>query len=231
MFCSERTVRSDTRDGITLVGLACRCWTCDYCYQQRLRELRDIAADGNPSTFITLTVHPDDYYSPDLAARALSHAWRMIRQAAARDGYADKIPFLAVFETTRRGWPHLHILARTPYLPQRWLSQRAHAYGVGRVCDIRRVWNRRHASRYIAKYVSKAPHRFSGVKRYWRSQDYSEHGLTTRAVADSSRRWECHDGDLNHHIAVLQFDGYHVIERTERRAELRYGAGVERGPP
>lgn len=152
--------------------LYCRSWQCEDCRPRRLRMLRDLAAAGQPCTLITLTSNPNEHESPDDAARALVHAWRMTCQRARREGLAAKIPYLAVFEETRRGWPHLHILARAPYIPHDWLSERLNQYAGAPIVDIRRVYNRRHASRYVAKYVSKGPGRFEGCKRYWRSQDY-----------------------------------------------------------
>lgn len=138
----------------------------------RLRMLRDIAASGQPNLFITLGSNSSAYDTPDEAARALVHAWRMVLQRAKREGLISSIQYLAVFEEFKSGWPHLHILARGPYIPQEWLSERMREYCNAPIVYISACRDRRVASRYVAKYISKGPGRFEGCKRYWRSQGY-----------------------------------------------------------
>lgn len=216
MFCGEQSLVGIGRFDALCIPLRCRRWTCEECFPSRLRELRNIAADGDPTTLITLTVDPDKFESPSAAAKALSVAWRNIRQRAKRDGYSDKIPFLAVFEETQRGWPHLHILAQCPFIPQSWLSQRCYEYLRSPIVDIRRVRSRRQASRYVAKYVSKSPHRFDGVKRYWRSRDYNDETLHAKPVADSSRTWILCGGSINDLRILAQCQGWHLNDDEAR---------------
>lgn len=110
-----------------------------------------------------------------------------MRQRLTRDGLAEKIPFVAVFEETKAGWPHLHILCRAPYIPQNYLSGLAAKYLRSPVVDIRKVYNRRHASRYVAKYIAKGPAKFNACKRYWRSQDYCESAAADKPIHDSNQ--------------------------------------------
>lgn len=172
MFCGESSIGLHEPGLVRYAPLRCNQWQCQECLHRRLRKLRDLARAGLPNAFLTLTVNPDRFRDMDEAARALVRAWRNIRQRAAREGIASKIPYLAVFEETKKGWPHLHILIRSPYIPQKWLSDRMHEYAGSPVVDIRAVKTSRGASQYIAKYVSKGPGRFEGTKRYWRSQDW-----------------------------------------------------------
>lgn len=204
MYCGDQTLIGTGSDDVAISTLKCRRWTCEDCFPKRAAELRRLAADGEPETLITLTVKPKAFSSPDAAAKALVKAWRNIRQRAIREGYADRVPFLAVFELTKRGWPHLHILARLPFLPQQWLSARCQQYLRSPIVDIRKVYNRRHASRYIAKYVSKEPIRLHGCKRYWRSQDWSLQDEASKPVHDSGRTWWRSDADKQWWIGYLQ---------------------------
>lgn len=82
------------------------------------------------------------------------------------------VPFLAVFERTKRGEPHLHILARTEWLPQAWLSRCTASLLGAPVCWIERITDVGKMASYIAKYCAKEPAQFDTVKRYWASQDY-----------------------------------------------------------
>jgi len=131
------------------------------------------AAQGEPNRFITLSsrYRPDEM-TPDQAAQQLVHAWRMVVQRGKREGIFKEIQYIAVFELTKKGWPHLHILARCDYIIQRWLSLRMEEYAESPVVDVRKVKSRRRAAWYVAKYTAKAPEKFLGCKRYWRTHGY-----------------------------------------------------------
>lgn len=172
MFCGDTTLTEHHAGRVEGRRLSCRSWHCDECRPVRLRQLRDIAASGQPNLFITLGSNPNAYDTPDEAAQALVHAWRMVLQRAKRERLLTSIQYLCVFEDFKSGWPHLHILARGPYIPQDWLSDRMAEYCSAPVVWISACRDRRVASRYVAKYISKGPGRFEGCKRYWRSQGY-----------------------------------------------------------
>lgn len=151
----------------------CKSWACDYCAPIRQKQLMAQAADGHPTKFITLTSR----YRPDLmsvneAAQELVHAWRMVVQRGKRDGIFSNVQYIAVFELTQKGWPHLHILARCTFLPQKWLSLRMAEYADSPIVHVRSVDSRKRAAWYIGKYASKAPEKFEGCKRYWRTLSY-----------------------------------------------------------
>lgn len=205
-FCGSTTLTLHAPDHVIAHRLHCKCWECDDCFPLRLGQLKQLAAAGNPTKFITLNINPDHWDSPDEAARALVVAWRNIRQRARRDGLADRIPFLAIFEETKRGWPHLHILARCPVIPWDWLSARSKEYLGTHLPHISQIHSQSRAKNYVAKYVSKAPQRYDGCKRYFQSldwridrTDYNDgipvhdrdalyHSRSLESVADSYRR-------------------------------------------
>lgn len=151
---------------------SCKRWSCDICRPRRHAQLKAIARAGEPQTFITLTIDSKQYPNPDAAAQALVKAWRLTLQRARREKLIDQCEYLAVFESTRKGWPHLHILARTGFIPQQWLSDRLNQYAKSPVVDIRAVTDQQGAATYIAKYVSKNPQAFQGCKRYWKTRHW-----------------------------------------------------------
>jgi hypothetical protein len=138
----------------------------------RRRELIRLGLSGNPDTFITLTVNPDRFAGPDERAQRLKDAWSAVRRKACKVYGYTAIPFLAVFEKTKRGEPHLHILARCEWIDQAWLSEQMNTRIGAPIVDIRRINSRKKAAGYVAKYAGKNPERFQGTKRYWRSQDW-----------------------------------------------------------
>jgi len=172
MFCSEwALVKTEFRTA-TVIPLKCKCWTCDDCRPGRTRRLVEEAKRGAPTLFITLTSKRRASLTPSQAAQALVDAWRIVRREYIREHGKGALAFLAVFEATKKGWPHLHIVARCRWLNQRWLSARMAELHDSPVVDVRRVHGQSKVAAYVSKYVGKNPHRFAGVKRYWRSLDY-----------------------------------------------------------
>jgi len=131
------------------------------------------AGNGRPNKFITLTsrYRPEEM-TPDAAAKQLVHAWRMVVQRGKRDGVFQDIQYICVFELTKKGWPHLHILARCTFLAQEWLSDRLRDYADSPIVHVRAINSEKRAAWYVAKYTAKAPEKFHGCKRYWRTHGY-----------------------------------------------------------
>ena len=173
MFCSEWSLVKHEGLKRTITPLRCNCWSCDDCQPRRRARLFYQAMSGSPNTFITLTSNPAVGDSPEERAQALPNAWRIIvRRAKAKYGYKS-IPYLCVFEATKYGEPHLHILARVPWIEQAWLSAQMDELTGAPIVDIRRVRTQKNIVSYVAKYVGKDPHHFDGTKRYWCTQDWS----------------------------------------------------------
>lgn len=172
MLCEWSTIVIVHEDGVNLHTFSCKCWQCEGCFYKRLLQLQHDAKSGLPNTFLTLTSKYTEEKTPDQAAQELVIAWRNIRQRAKREGIAKRIEFIAVFEETDQGWPHLHILMRAPFIPQAWISERMQEYTNSPIMWIRAVESKEHAAWYLAKYFAKGPHKFKGCKRYWMSRGY-----------------------------------------------------------
>ena len=171
-YCQVNSLLVKYDPGIKINPLRCKRWACADCRPLRHSRLKKEARRGSPNTFITLTVNPAWGNDRDHRARALVEAWRRTRRKA-QDHWGNRtIPFLAVFEETENGEPHLHIIARSSWIPQRWLSDQIKAEIQAPIVNISRIKSQRQVSRYVAKYISKAPEKYPGTKRYWRSLDY-----------------------------------------------------------
>ena len=187
------------------VSLRCRSWGCPLCQPDRQRQLVALAASGQPTVFITLTSNPRTGSSPASRARALASAWPVIvRRARAKYGYSS-IPYFCVFEATKNGEPHLHILARVKWIDQRWLSRQMRELTGAPIVDIRVVRSVKQAASYISKYIGKAPHRFKTCKRYWRTKswDLSKHDKEPME-GDWSNVWELRDQRLTSVVACWE---------------------------
>lgn len=130
------------------------------------------AMGGSPNIFLTLTIRRNDHSNPYAAAKDLARAWRLCRLRLLRHFKWKKLPFLAVFEATKAGWPHLHILLRSRFIPQKLISHIMSELINSPVVGIEYVHDKRRTAAYVAKYVTKEATKFGTCKRYWQSADY-----------------------------------------------------------
>lgn len=108
------------------------------------------------------------------------------------------LPYFAVVERHRSGRPHLHVLLRCGYIPQRWLSRQMMRLAQSPICDIRKVASTKQAAAYVAKYIGKAPARFGSSRAYWYSRTWApaapaapeEQPQQKQWFTVRSRRWE-----------------------------------------
>lgn len=84
----------------------------------------------------------------------------------------EKLAFLAVFERTKAGWPHLHILIRSRWIDHKWLRAQMLDTMRSPIVSIERLHDMHKGAIYCAKYCSKALTKFLFCKRYWCSQNY-----------------------------------------------------------
>jgi len=172
MFCREWTLVKHCENVRLVKPLFCKSWGCELCQPLRRAQLMARAASGAPNRFLTLTVNPRVGDSPADRLRMLSHAWNVLVKCLRREHGTAAVQYLAVVESTKAGEPHLHILLRSPFIPQGWLSARMAELTGSPIVDIRKIHNTTQAVRYVAKYVGKRPAQFGTSKRYWLSKDY-----------------------------------------------------------
>lgn len=232
MYCGEGSIVKEDSDATRVVTLRCRSWNCPECAPRRRRELIALALAGKPTTFITLTCSDDVRGEPYAKARRLADAWRIVvRRAKARYGL-KKLEYFAVFEATKKGTPHLHILSTVRWLDQRWLSDQMNEIMASPIVDIRRVDSAGRAVRYVAKYVGKQPHHFGTCKRYWHTQDWNGLVLTVptwaRAWLPEKAAWRRSKESTNQWEAHYQWLGWEV-ERHGDYLEARPRAGPKDG--
>lgn len=152
--------------------MRCRSWDCNRCGPPMRRRLTTLAAGASPTTFLTLTASVLAHRTPEAAFRHLRTAWpRFIHRLRRYRPDAD-IQYLWVWETTRAGFPHLHVLLRAPFIPQRWLAATWQALAGSPVVDIRAVHDEQHAATYVAKYLTKRLQAPRGYRRWGASAGF-----------------------------------------------------------
>lgn len=203
----------------TAVSIHCKTWTCPECGPQRRRQLMAAGHGGNPRTFLTLTSKRVEGRTPSGAAAELARAWRLLRLRVMRHYKLKRLPFLAVFESTKLGWPHLHILLRAPFISQQWLSDQMADISGSPIVWIEQISNQGKIAAYVAKYCGKDPHRFTYSKRYWSSRDYALSKPPQRADRPVlGGGWEMDRMALDAWVSAFSLAGWHVIREGKRCA-------------
>jgi hypothetical protein len=208
MLCRSRSLHVQGPLGEAARCLKCRSWTCTWCFPDRRSQLIAIAIAGNPERFVTITWNHRQNLTPELAAAKLADAWRKtVRQIRKLNPHKD-LQYLCVVERTKLGWPHLHILTRGPWIPQRWLSEQLRALAGSPIVDIRRISSSNAAARYVAKYCGKEPARIGTTKRYWMSKNYCAKSDTDAASTwRQSTAWVVSDWSLNDWVTMWENTG------------------------
>ena len=214
-LCGEWTAVKEAPREHVAVTLRCRSWTCDDCSIMRKRKLIAQGIGGKPTKFLTLTSRKRDDMDEYEAAIELSRAWRVLRKRIMRKFKLSKLPFLAVFERHKSGWPHMHLLLRMPFISQKWLSKQMKELCDGPVVWIEHLWDSKKAAAYCAKYCSKCTQKIGTSKRYWQSKDYDLRNKNRGKALDiSSSPWEVSDFSLQSFADCWKKMGWIVEERS-----------------
>ncbi len=172
MLCRSITALRLDGNHLTAIPLRCKSWPCPGCGPRRKAKLIAEILSGSPNTFLTLTWKPRPNFTPNQAASLMSRKFSCLVKRIRLTHPNRPFQYALVWEATKQGWPHLHIVCRAPYIPQKWLSAEWAALTGSPIVDIRAIKDQDTAARYVSKYVSKGPHQFAATKRYRFSQDY-----------------------------------------------------------
>jgi hypothetical protein len=154
-YCGQGAVTgvSPDTDEEIVIPLSCKSWSCPRCADiKRLKYIRRLAA-GQPQREFTLTTRSDPNMTAVEIVERMKRAFvRLVGEI--RDDFGS-FEYALVWELTKAGTPHAHVLMRGSYIPQRWLSAHWHALGEGKNVDIRAVKNHRKHAAHLCKYLGK----------------------------------------------------------------------------
>jgi len=183
-LCNAWSVVKRSPDAREAKPLPCRSWNCEFCAPKRRVRLMAQAASGRPNRLLTLTSNPRAGVTPTERFRLLRWASHLLFQRLRRIPKYGELAYFCIVEATKLGEPHLHILVRSPMIPQRLISSIMDELIDAPIVDIRALHNPSQAIRYVAKYITKAPARFGESKRYWSSQNWEAPNDFTKAKAE-----------------------------------------------
>ncbi len=107
-------------DRLIAAPTLCGRWDCWKCGPMRLRRARALAVAGKPERIITLTTRPKPDWSTEASVKWFRRRWSLLLARIRRTFGAFE--YMQVTELHKSQWPHLHILTRGCYIPQRMLS-------------------------------------------------------------------------------------------------------------
>ena len=110
----------EDKDQLVVVPTLCHRWDCPVCGPIRLRKAKAMALAGNPDRIITLTTRPKFGWSTEASIKWFRKRWQRLLTWLRRN--FPRLEYMAFTELHKHGWPHMHILTRGVYVPQRMLS-------------------------------------------------------------------------------------------------------------
>lgn len=155
---------------------------------------------GGNLKLITLTTSEEAWKQGLDIRRAFRSFIQRLRRRSWCSGYVK------VMEYTKRGYPHIHLVLRGPFIPHWWISQVWADLHLSPVVDVRTVREHRGMGAYLAKYLGKDLR-----ARYSWSWDWVWRGFVTD-WKDLLRSGSEHGADLFDIVAMweLILDRYRI---------------------
>ena len=157
-FCKDGAIVGRTDDGEFVVfPMSCKSWQCEACRPAKVRRWEEIIKLGRPNRMLTLTVDPSNFSGPVAAREALNQAWTHL-VANIRKMYTSRpTEYVRIHENHASGWPHMHILLRSPWINARWIKKRWSEAGIGKIVDIRAIdpEDITKQAKHLVKYLGK----------------------------------------------------------------------------
>lgn len=220
MECGTWTLVGLAPDKRLVLPLACRRWTCPRCRRKHVRKLKQRLATAHVDSLITLTCAVRAYATPYDGFLALNEAVALLVKRLRRRYSKASIQYWLVWETTKKGWPHVHLLFRGPWVPKGWLSSVWRELAHSPIVDIRPVRNQQQVQDYLVKYLAKDPSVPSGFRRYRSSAAfYPSAGVNVGSPTSPFTTW--YTRDETQLVVVSDFLAWgYVIEETRKASWL-----------
>ena len=168
-ICGQGSSVNHTLAGRCVLPRWCGRWGCEECRVVRLKRVIAEIMGGEPTLFLTITWLVRAGWTPEEAARALSRAWAKFAAWHNRKHGERSLQYFVVPEATKKGWPHLHIAIRAPWISLKKLRALLAAEIQSPVVKLIVLDGIHRVAAYLAKYLGKGPHQFGTMKRYWKT--------------------------------------------------------------
>jgi hypothetical protein len=172
--CGEGIIATSGERVSRAITQKCRAWTCDECAPRRRSQLIALGCAGDPTRFLTFTVIHTPGGNPLVGAKLLTASFRIFLKLLKRKYPGQRLEYLAVMEAHKSGWPHLHVIARGPWIDIEWMREQWKRLTGAHRIGLEKPKTKRGVAAYVGKYVGKEPHKFGALKRYWQSKAWDK---------------------------------------------------------
>lgn len=170
-----------------VIQIRCKRWGCRHCGERKIVHFGWKCQNAEPNRLVTLTISTREWENP----RAAFHGTKSkVTQLAVklRRRY-EEFEYFKVLEVTKKGWPHYHLIVRSPYIPQREISDEWNRLTGAHIVDVRKIHKPSDVYFYIVKYLAKQKYipwtdrRVSWSKRFFLPDDFEKgEGLGLESV-------------------------------------------------
>jgi len=155
------------------------------------RRLIHLITAAQPSTLMTLTCNPARFSNPEAAVLHMNEAFTLLVKRLRRLYPGECFEYIAIWEWTVAGWPHLHVLMRAPFIPKPIISRHWLALTGAYIVDIGDVWSFGGAAKYLAKHFTKQFYTSFKLRRFRASANFFAEGMRPSQSAPSTwGRWK-----------------------------------------
>lgn len=171
--CGAWCATATLEDGSSIaVPIRCRSWDCPHCAATMKRRLLRRLRYSKPNLFSTLTTSTRTAATPDEAFIRANAAISTLIKRWRRRFPNERVEYFLVWERTKAGWPHAHLLLVAPPVSKHWLSATWRELTGSYIVDLQPVSSLTHAAKYLAKYLAKDPQTPPGFRRWRRSAGF-----------------------------------------------------------
>jgi len=184
-----------------LIAQECKRWGCNVCGRKRSTHLAKRVELAKPNRLITFTTWTLAYPTPREAYDGTRRALRQV-VAKLRRRYTE-FEYLRVLERHKNGYPHYHCVVRSPYIPQKELSELWAELTMSPIVDVRKIKQRDRVYYYVMKYLAKQSHiPWTNRRVAWSRNFFRDDGWTPPDTLKLSGR-EWHDLHPSDYAATL----------------------------
>lgn len=148
LLAYSRVLKADV-----ICQIKCKRWGCSHCGPRRITSLALRCKQAKPNRLITLTVDTKRYLT---RREAYDQTRRKVTQLACRIRRRfEEFEYIRILEVTKKGWPHYHLLVRSPYIPHSYLRDTWAELTGATIVDVRQMKRDDNIYFYVLKYLAK----------------------------------------------------------------------------
>jgi hypothetical protein len=154
-YCGQGSLIGVSPKGnqILVIPMTCKSWGCPRCAKKKKAVWIRRLVSGRPQREMMLSIPA--YMNTDTKATAIRLKKAFTNLVARIRKTYGELEYALVWELTKKGTPHLHVLTRGTYIPQSWLSTNWKELSGGTYTWISKVHTATAHALHLCKYLHK----------------------------------------------------------------------------